>query len=156
VFSEGMPDMKALFEQASAMQQRMVDAQAELAEARVTGSSGGGLVTATVDGTGELLSLDISPDVCDPSETETLSDLVVAAIRDASAKANEHAANQLEDLSGGLGFGAQDLGGSRLLGRSGGLLGAGGVSGGPDAAPQRGAGESDSDSPPWGFGHPPD
>jgi DNA-binding YbaB/EbfC family protein len=142
VFSEDMPDMQALFEQASAMQQRMADAQAELAEARITGHAGGGLVTATVNGTGELLSLDIAPEACDPSDTETLADLVVAAVRNASAKANAQAAEQLEDLSGGLGLG--------------GVLGGHGLPGG-SARAEQGSSDRDTDrQTPWTFGHPPD
>jgi DNA-binding YbaB/EbfC family protein len=100
VFPEGMPDLQALLEQASQMQQRIIDAQAELADARITGSAGGGLVTATVSGAGELVSLDISPEVCDPDDTETLADLVVAAIRNASAAAEQRAGAELGDLTG--------------------------------------------------------
>jgi DNA-binding YbaB/EbfC family protein len=143
VFPEGMPDMQALFEQASAMQQRMVDVQAELAETRITGHAGGGLVTATVDGTGQLLSLDIAPEVCDPSDTETLADLVVAAVRNATAKANERAAGQLEDLSD-LGFGGHELPG---------------LPGQPRASMTEESDSSDRDSDqtsPWTFGHPAD
>ena len=142
VFSEDMPDMQALFEQASAMQQRMVDAQAELAEARITGHAGGGLVTATVNGAGELLSLDIAPEACDPADTETLADLVVAAIRNASSKANAQAAEQLEDLSGGLGLGGR------------GLLSGQGPWGG-SARDEQDSSDRDTDTPtPWTFGHP--
>jgi DNA-binding YbaB/EbfC family protein len=144
VFSEDMPDMQALFEQASAMQQRMADAQAELAEARITGHAGGGLVTATVNGTGELLSLDIAPEACDPSDTETLADLVVAAVRNASAKANAQAAEQLEDLSGGLGLGGL------------GVLGRGGLPGGSARAEQDSSDRDTDRQTPWTFGHPPD
>lgn len=100
MFPDGMPDLQALLEQASQMQQRIIDAQAELADARITGSAGGGLVTATVSGAGELVSLDISPEVCDPDDTETLADLVVAAIRDASAAAEHRAGAELGDLTG--------------------------------------------------------
>jgi DNA-binding YbaB/EbfC family protein len=109
VFPEGIPDLQALLDQASQVQQRIVDAQAQLAAARVTGSAGGGLVTATVSGTGELISLEISPEVCDPSDTDTLADLVVAAIRDASSAAARRADEQLGDLSGGLGTSMFDV-----------------------------------------------
>ncbi|WP_423748128.1 YbaB/EbfC family nucleoid-associated protein [Frankia canadensis] len=61
----------ALFEQTQKMQAAMIDAQRELAEARVEGSAGGGLVTATVNGGGELVDLKISPQAVDPDNTET-------------------------------------------------------------------------------------
>jgi DNA-binding YbaB/EbfC family protein len=102
VFPDGMPDLQALVEQAAQMQQRITDVQAELADARITGSAGGGLVTATMSGTGELVSLTISPEVCDPDDTETLADLVIAAIRDASAAAEQRAGAELGDLTGSL------------------------------------------------------
>jgi nucleoid-associated protein EbfC len=109
VFPDGMPDLQLLLEQASQMQQRIVDAQAELADARVTGSAGGGLVTATVSGRGELISLEISPEVCDPADTETLSDLVVAAVRAASSAAVQRAGVELGGLSGMLAPSTSDV-----------------------------------------------
>lgn len=72
--------------QAQAMQAQMSAAQDKLMESEVTGTSGGGLVTATVRGTGELVGLVIKPEACDPNDTETLADLVVAAVRDANGK----------------------------------------------------------------------
>ncbi|MCA0251174.1 MAG: YbaB/EbfC family nucleoid-associated protein [Actinobacteria bacterium] len=87
MFDPGSLDLSSLMAQAQALQDQLERAQAELADQRITGSSGGGLVEATVSGTGELLELTISPDVVDPSDTETLADLIVAAVRDASHKA---------------------------------------------------------------------
>ena len=66
MFPEGTPDLQSLLQQASAMQERLVAAQHELEEARVEGSSGGGLVSATVTGTGELIGLTIDPSVLRP------------------------------------------------------------------------------------------
>ena len=80
-------DLQGLLAQAQAMQDQLERAQSELAEMSVTGSSGGGLVQATVTGTGELTGLVIAPDACDPADTETLADLILAAVRDANAKA---------------------------------------------------------------------
>jgi len=76
-----------LLSQAQAMQDQLEQAQAELAGMSVTGTAGGGLVTATVSGTGELTGLVIAPEAADPSDTETLADLVLAAVRDATTKA---------------------------------------------------------------------
>lgn len=97
------PNMTQLMKQAQQMQAQMLQAQDELADAKVTGSAGGGLVTATVNGTGELLSLVIDPQAVDPDDVETLADLVVAAVRDASRAAQELAAEKMGPLAGGLG-----------------------------------------------------
>ena len=80
-------DLEGLLAQAQAMQDQLERAQAELADHQVTGSAGGDLVEATVSGTGELLALVIKPEACDPTDTESLADLVVAAVRDATNKA---------------------------------------------------------------------
>ncbi|RCK67990.1 MULTISPECIES: YbaB/EbfC family nucleoid-associated protein [Desertihabitans] len=97
-------DMSGLLAQAQAMQSQMMQAQEELAATTVEGTAGGGLVTARMTATGELQSLDISPEACDPTDTESLADLVVAAIRDASAKGQELAAAKLGPMAGGLGL----------------------------------------------------
>jgi len=99
----GQPDMQQLMKQAQKMQQQMADAQEQLAAAEVAGSAGGGLVRATVSGTGELQSLVINPKVVDPDDVETLADLVVAAVRDASANAADLQAETMGPLTGGLG-----------------------------------------------------
>ena len=96
-------DFQGLLEQAQQMQQQLQSAQGELAAERVRGSSGGGLVTATVTGTGDLVSLEISPEAVDPTDTETLADLVVAAVRDATESAQQRAADRLGPLAQGLG-----------------------------------------------------
>jgi hypothetical protein len=95
--------MQQLMKQAQKMQQQMEAAQAELAAVEVTGSAGGGLVTATVSGTGELKSLTIDPKAVDPDDTETLADLVVAAVRAANDQVQELAQQKMGPLAGGLG-----------------------------------------------------
>ena len=101
--------MAQLLQQAAQMQQDLAAAQEELAETEVTGSAGGGLVTATMTGSGELVSLVISPEVVDPADVETLQDLVVAAVRDASRVAGEMTASTMGPLAGGLGGGMPGL-----------------------------------------------
>ncbi|HET6209082.1 MAG TPA: YbaB/EbfC family nucleoid-associated protein [Jatrophihabitans sp.] len=95
--------MQQLMKQAQKMQQQLAEAQAELADAVVEGSAGGGLVRATVTGSGELLSVTIDPSAIDPQDAETLQDLVVAAVRDATRSAGELAAAKMGPLTGGLG-----------------------------------------------------
>ncbi len=96
-------DMSGLLAQAQAMQQQFLATQQELAEARIEGTSGGDLVTATITGAGELVGLVIKPEAVDPEDTETLADLVLAAVRDASGKSQALAASKLGPLAGGLG-----------------------------------------------------
>jgi DNA-binding YbaB/EbfC family protein len=99
----GPPNMQQLMKQAQKMQEQLMAAQAELADAQVEGSAGGGMVKATVSGSGELVSLTIDPSVVDPEDVETLTDLVVAAVRDASRAAQELTAEKMGPLAGGLG-----------------------------------------------------
>jgi DNA-binding YbaB/EbfC family protein len=97
--------MQQLLQQAQKMQQDLAAAQQELAETPVEGTSGGGLVKATVTGSGELTALEIDPKVVDPEDTETLADLVIAAVRDANNSAQELAQAKLGPLAQGLGGG---------------------------------------------------
>ncbi|MCZ7415243.1 YbaB/EbfC family nucleoid-associated protein [Streptomyces sp. WMMC897] len=101
----GQPDMQQLLQQAQKMQQDLAAAQQELAETSVEGSAGGGLVRATVTGSGELKALDIDPKTADPEDTETLADLVLAAVRDANAEAQKLQQEKLGPLAQGLGGG---------------------------------------------------
>src|SRR3954468_16872468 len=96
-------DMNALLQQAQAMQDQMVAAQQQLAEKEVDGTVADGLVTVTVNGTGELVRVKIRADSFDPSDTEDLEDLIVAAYRDARARADAMAADTFSPLAGGLG-----------------------------------------------------
>ena len=99
----GQPNMQQLMKQAQKMQQQLVEAQAKLAETEIEGSAGGGLVSATVTGAGEVLRVKIDPKAVDPDDVESLEDLVVAAIRDAAGKAQELQASTMGPLAGGLG-----------------------------------------------------
>jgi nucleoid-associated protein EbfC len=105
MFPGGSPDMAQLLQQAQQMQQQLVAAQEQLAHAEVTGTAGGGLVSATMTGTGELTGLTIAPSAVDPDDLETLQDLVVAAVHDAKRLADELAADRMGPLAGGLGGG---------------------------------------------------
>ena len=93
----GMGNMQQLMQQAQRMQQQMAQKQAELAEQTVTAQSGGGMVSATVNGAHELLSLTIDPD-----DKEMLEDMVVAAVNQAMQKADEMAQQAMSKLTGGL------------------------------------------------------
>jgi DNA-binding YbaB/EbfC family protein len=81
--------MQQMMQQVLKMQQEIAVAQQEVAAAELDGTAGGGLVKATVNGSRELLRLEIDPKAVDPEDTETLADLVLAAVREANRRAQE-------------------------------------------------------------------
>jgi DNA-binding YbaB/EbfC family protein len=97
------PDMRQLMKQAQKMQEELMAAQAELSDKTFEGSAGGGVVTAVVRGSNELVSVEISPDVIDPEDPELLGDLVVAAVNAAMGEAARAAEESMGGLAGGLG-----------------------------------------------------
>ena len=109
-----MPDMGALLQQAQAMQEQLMNAQAELAETEVTGQAGNGLVRVTQTAAGEVRGITIDPKVVDPSDVETLQDLVLGALADAADNAAQLQAEKMGPLAGGLDMGGGGLGGPQL------------------------------------------
>jgi hypothetical protein len=109
-FSGAGFDMSALLQQAQAMQQQMVAAQEELATREIDGTVADGLVTATVNGAGELVRVKIRANSFDPADTEDLEDLIVAAYRDARSRTDELAAEAMSPLTEVLGGGLGSLG----------------------------------------------
>jgi nucleoid-associated protein EbfC len=107
-------DMNALLQQAQAMQQQLADAQERLSQAEIDGTVADGLVTVTVNGSGELLGVKIRSGSFDPDEPEDLEDLILAAYRDAKANADAAAAEAFGPLAGGLGALGGDAGGGGL------------------------------------------
>src|SRR6478752_8444041 len=100
----GMPDFSQLL-----MHAEMARAQESLSEQEVTGSAGGGLVTAVLNGGGDLLRLSIDPSVVDPNDVETLEDLVVAAVHDGRRAAQDIANDAMGDVTGSLDLSALGL-----------------------------------------------
>ena len=98
----GMGDMAKLFKQAQKMQEDAAKLQEELAESRIESSAGGGMVTATVNGHGHLVELRINPAVVDPADVEMLEDLVVTAVKDAAARAQNDQQARVETITQGL------------------------------------------------------
>jgi nucleoid-associated protein EbfC len=111
----GQLDMQQLLAAAQQMQEQLMDAQQELADAEVAGSAGGGLVTAVVNGQGELLDLTIRPDAIDPDNPEesaqTIADLVLAAVRDANRSVMQLQQEAMNPLAAGFGAGGFGEGG---------------------------------------------
>lgn len=96
--------MNQMLRQAQALQRKLAQAQEEIAEVEVTGSAGGGTVTAVATGTGDLLRMEIAPEAVDPDDVEMLQDLVVAAVNDALRNARDLEQEKLGGLAGGLGL----------------------------------------------------
>lgn len=105
----GQLDMQQLLAAAAAMQSQLMNAQQELADAEVQGTAGGGLVRATVNGQGELVDLSIDAAAIDASEPEetaqTISDLVLAAYRDACRTVDDLQQQTMAPFTAGLGGG---------------------------------------------------
>ncbi len=97
-----MKNLGQMLKQAQEMQAKMAEMQAQLEGVEIDGSAGGGLVTATLSGKGELRRLKIDPSLVNPDEVEVLEDLIVAAFNDAKAKVEAHIASEMQKLTGGL------------------------------------------------------
>ena len=95
-------DMNKMLQQVQQMQDEMVKAQDELANERVEASVGGGMVTVTASGAGEIVGVKISPEAIDPDDPETLEDLVLAGVNEALRNAQELAQSKLGGVTGGL------------------------------------------------------
>jgi nucleoid-associated protein EbfC len=140
----GQFDMQQLFAAASAMQSQLLEAQQELADAEVLGAAGGGLVTVTVNGQGELIDVTIRPDVIDPADlaesAQSIADLVLAAYRAACSAVDDLQQEKMAPFA---------------------ALGGGGLPGMPDLAGLSGApaaevyDDDDEDEPDAGAGDPP-
>jgi DNA-binding YbaB/EbfC family protein len=97
-----MPDISQLFQLGQQVQGRLTQMQTELAQQRVSGSAGGGLVTAPADGRGQVRSIKIDPSIVAEGAVEMLEDLVVAAVMDVQRKADEVSRAELKKLTGGM------------------------------------------------------
>ena len=96
-------NMDKIMKQAQKMQAQMASIQEELAKEQVEGSAGGGMVTVTANGQGDLVSVKIEPEVAN-DDVAMLEDLVLAAVNDALRKSRELAGNRMSKLTGGLGM----------------------------------------------------
>ena len=97
-------DMGALFKQAQEMQSKMESMQAEMENMTVSGAAGAGLVNVTVTLKGTVKELSIDPSLIKPEEKEILEDLVMSALNDAKAKADEQSSAEMEKITGGIGL----------------------------------------------------
>ena len=104
----GMPggmNQAAMMKQAQKMQQEMLRMQEEMENKTYSATSGGGMVTAEVNGKHEVVSLTVKPEAVDPDDVEMLQDMIMAAVNEAMRTADTEAANNMSRLTGGLNLG---------------------------------------------------
>ena len=97
-----MKGMGNMMKQAQKLQSQMLKLQEELADKTVESSAGGGMVTVVANGRQQILSIKIENEVVDPEDVEMLQDLILAAVNDALAKAQEMVSAEMGKLTGGL------------------------------------------------------
>ena len=95
-------DLNKLMKQAQKMQREMAKRQEEMAQKSFEASSGGGMVTATINGKNEVTALKIDPEVVNKEDLEMLQDLIIAAINEAQRRAQDEMQNELSGLMGGM------------------------------------------------------
>ncbi len=100
-----------IMKQAQKLQQKMEEVQSALEEMEIEASSGGGMVTAVVNGRQDLLGIKIDPSVVDPEDVEVLEDLIVAAIRKAVDDSRKVAEEEMKKATGGI---MPDMGGLKI------------------------------------------
>ena len=100
----GLGDMGKMMKAAQEMQGKMESLQDDLRNMHITGESGAGLVKATSTAKGELVGLDIDPSIFNPDEKEVVEDLILAAIKDAQAKAQQRSEEEMQKLTSELGL----------------------------------------------------
>ncbi len=97
-----MKNLGNMLKEAQKLQSRMAEMQAKLDAIEMAGAAGGGMVTVTLNGKGEMRGIKIDPSLVDPAEIEILEDLVVAAFNDAKAKVEAHVQDEMSKLTGGM------------------------------------------------------
>lgn len=97
-----MKDLMGMMKQVKDMQERMQRMQEELGSIEVTGAAGGGLVSVTLSGKGDMKRVRIDPSLMKPEEAEIVEDLIVAASSDAKAKVEEQLQAKMAEVTGGL------------------------------------------------------
>jgi DNA-binding YbaB/EbfC family protein len=100
----GLGDMAGMMKKAKEMQSKMEQMQHDLNSVTVVGESGAGLVKATATAKGELTALDIDPSIFNSDDKEVVEDLILAAVKDAQAKATAKSEEEMGKMTEGLGL----------------------------------------------------
>ena len=98
----GPQNMNAMIKQAQKMQEDMTALQEELDEKEYEITAGGGVVTVKINGKMEVSSIDLAPEIVDPDDIETLSDILTAAVNEAIKKVNETNSTEMSKVTGNL------------------------------------------------------
>ena len=98
----GGQNLNAMIQQAQKMQEDMATLQAELEQREYEISAGGGAVTVKINGKKQIQSLDIAPEIVDPDDIETLSDILVAAVNEAIKRVEDTSAAEMEKVTGSM------------------------------------------------------
>ena len=105
----GPQNMQAMLRQAQKMQEEMAEKQAMLEEKEYDIQAGGGVVSVKINGKKEILSIDIKPEIVDPDDVETLSDILVAAVNEAIKRVESVNSAEMEKITGNMGMGMPGL-----------------------------------------------
>ena len=97
-----MKNINQMMKQAQQLQTQMADMQQKLQQVEMSGMSGGGMVTISINGKGEMKSIKIDPALANAEEVDILEDLIIAAFNDAKAKIDNHTAEEMSKVTGGL------------------------------------------------------
>ena len=100
----GPQNMNAMLKQAQKMQEDMENLQAELDEREYDISAGGGMVSLKINGRKEVLSMDIKPEIVDPDDTETLADIIIAAVNEGIKRVDETNSTEMAKITGSMGL----------------------------------------------------
>ena len=99
---QGPSNMQGMLKQAQKMQEDMATLQEDLDSREYTVKAGGGVVEITISGTLEIKKIDISPDIVDPDDIETLSDVITAGVNEAIKKVNSTNSEEMGKITGAL------------------------------------------------------
>ena len=105
----GAQNMQSMLRQAQKMQEQMATLQEELDAKEYEIKAGGGVVTVKINGKKELLALDIKPEIVDPDDIETLSDILVAAVNEAIKRVEDTNSAEMSKITGSMGMGMPGL-----------------------------------------------
>lgn len=100
----GPQNMNAMIRQAQKMQEDMANLQAELETREYTVTAGGGMVTICINGKKEIVSMDIKPEVVDPDDIETLTDILTAAVNEAIRRVEDTSSEEMSKITGNVGM----------------------------------------------------
>ena len=101
-YGGGPASMQGMIKQAQKMQEKMAELQEELDAREYEIKAGGGAVTLTINGKKEVSALDISPEIVDPDDIETLSDIIIAAVNEALKKVEDTNNEEMSKITGGM------------------------------------------------------